>query len=86
MVRIADKKGLRTVQRLITAGRLRLPAGYASVLTHVVWKTQTMGPPGIVPGQAAFQAACRLRSAGLGSKGTAALLVETRPADESGRP
>eukprot|EP00969_Alexandrium_andersonii_P355299 15444059-Alexandrium_andersonii.AAC.1 len=45
-----------------------------------------MGPPGIVPGQAAFQAACRLRAAGLGSKGTAALLVETRPADESGRP
>eukprot|EP00969_Alexandrium_andersonii_P351953 15436605-Alexandrium_andersonii.AAC.1 len=45
-----------------------------------------MGPPGIVPGQAAFQAACRLRSTGLGPKGTAALLVETRPADEGGRP
>eukprot|EP00969_Alexandrium_andersonii_P154951 6850204-Alexandrium_andersonii.AAC.1 len=86
MVRIADKRGQRTVQRLVTAGRLRLPAGYAQVLANVVWKMQAMGPPGLVPGQAAFQAACRLRSTGLGPKGTAALLVETRPADESGRP
>eukprot|EP00969_Alexandrium_andersonii_P163210 7215630-Alexandrium_andersonii.AAC.1 len=29
MVRIADKRGQRTVQKLIAAGRLRLPAGYA---------------------------------------------------------
>eukprot|EP00969_Alexandrium_andersonii_P186860 8256608-Alexandrium_andersonii.AAC.1 len=28
MVRIADKRGQRTVQRLIAASRLRLPAGY----------------------------------------------------------
>eukprot|EP00969_Alexandrium_andersonii_P179124 7919205-Alexandrium_andersonii.AAC.1 len=45
-----------------------------------------MGPPGLVPGQAAFQAACRLRTPGLGPKGTASLLVETRPADDSGCP
>eukprot|EP00969_Alexandrium_andersonii_P253333 11196365-Alexandrium_andersonii.AAC.1 len=45
-----------------------------------------MSPPGLVPGQAAFQAACRLRSTGLGPKGTAALLIETRPADDGGRP
>eukprot|EP00969_Alexandrium_andersonii_P349666 15431571-Alexandrium_andersonii.AAC.1 len=44
MVRIAEKRGQRTVQRLIAAGRLRMPAGYAKVLTT---------------GQAAFQAACR---------------------------
>eukprot|EP00969_Alexandrium_andersonii_P173028 7648088-Alexandrium_andersonii.AAC.1 len=45
MVRIADKRGQRTVQRLIAAGRLRLLAGYAKVLTAVVWRTQAMGPP-----------------------------------------
>eukprot|EP00969_Alexandrium_andersonii_P130144 5754301-Alexandrium_andersonii.AAC.1 len=45
-----------------------------------------MGAPGLVPGQAAFQAACRLRAAGLGPEGTAALLIETGPADDSGRP
>eukprot|EP00969_Alexandrium_andersonii_P198966 8786400-Alexandrium_andersonii.AAC.1 len=83
MVRIADRRGQRAVQKLVTAGRLRLPAGYAQVLTAVVCRTQAMSPPGHVPGQAAFQAACRLRSVGLGSKGTAALLIETRPADES---
>eukprot|EP00969_Alexandrium_andersonii_P153629 6793477-Alexandrium_andersonii.AAC.1 len=47
MVRIADKRGQRTVQRLAAAGRLRLPAGYAKVLTAVVWRTQAMGPPGL---------------------------------------
>eukprot|EP00969_Alexandrium_andersonii_P326030 14405380-Alexandrium_andersonii.AAC.1 len=47
MVRIADRRGQRTAQRLIVAGRLRLPAGYAKVLTAVVWRTQTMGPPGL---------------------------------------
>eukprot|EP00969_Alexandrium_andersonii_P170406 7534672-Alexandrium_andersonii.AAC.1 len=47
MARIADKRGQRTVQRLATAGRLRLPAGYAQVLAHVVWKTQALGPPGL---------------------------------------
>eukprot|EP00969_Alexandrium_andersonii_P274294 12123234-Alexandrium_andersonii.AAC.1 len=46
-VRIADKRGQRTVQRLIAAGRLRLPTGYAKVLATVVWRTQTMGPPGL---------------------------------------
>eukprot|EP00969_Alexandrium_andersonii_P061943 2730616-Alexandrium_andersonii.AAC.1 len=56
------------------------------VLTAVVWRTQAMGPPGLVPGQAAFQAACRLRTAGLGPKGTAPLLVETRPTDDNGSP
>eukprot|EP00969_Alexandrium_andersonii_P256544 11341553-Alexandrium_andersonii.AAC.1 len=45
-----------------------------------------MGPPGLVPGQAAFQAARRLRTTGLSPKGTAALLIETRPAGDSGRP
>eukprot|EP00969_Alexandrium_andersonii_P351443 15435440-Alexandrium_andersonii.AAC.1 len=45
-----------------------------------------MGPAGLVPGQAAFQAACRLRTAGLGPKGTAELLIETRPPDDNGRP
>eukprot|EP00969_Alexandrium_andersonii_P090729 4005419-Alexandrium_andersonii.AAC.1 len=45
-----------------------------------------MGAPGLVPGQAAFQAACRLRTTGLGPKGTASLLIETRPADDSGSP
>eukprot|EP00969_Alexandrium_andersonii_P152262 6733262-Alexandrium_andersonii.AAC.1 len=40
----------------------------------------------MVAGQAAFQATCRLRTAGLGPKGTAALLVETRPTYDSGRP
>eukprot|EP00969_Alexandrium_andersonii_P119870 5299849-Alexandrium_andersonii.AAC.1 len=45
-----------------------------------------MSPPGPVPGQAAVQAACRLRAAGLWPKGTAALLIETRPADDSGCP
>eukprot|EP00969_Alexandrium_andersonii_P287944 12729973-Alexandrium_andersonii.AAC.1 len=86
MVRIADKRGQRAVRRLVTAGRLRLQAGYTQVPTAVVWKTQALSPPGLIPGQAAFQAACRLRSTGLGPKGTAALLIETRPADESGRP
>eukprot|EP00969_Alexandrium_andersonii_P185645 8203742-Alexandrium_andersonii.AAC.1 len=77
MVRVADKRGQRTVQRLTAAGRLRLPAGYAKVLTAVARRTQAMGTPGLVPGQAAFQAACRLRATGLGLKGTASLLVET---------
>eukprot|EP00969_Alexandrium_andersonii_P049729 2182509-Alexandrium_andersonii.AAC.1 len=40
----------------------------------------------MVAGQAAFQATCRLRTAGPGPKGTTALPVETRPADDSGRP
>eukprot|EP00969_Alexandrium_andersonii_P237713 10493221-Alexandrium_andersonii.AAC.1 len=35
---------------------------------------------------AGFQAACRLRTTGPGPKGTASLLVETRPADDSGCP
>eukprot|EP00969_Alexandrium_andersonii_P052660 2313552-Alexandrium_andersonii.AAC.1 len=64
MARIADRPGQRLVQRLLAAGRLRLPNGYAKVLTSVVWRTQTMAQPGHVPGQAAFQAACRLRTSG----------------------
>eukprot|EP00969_Alexandrium_andersonii_P001637 71791-Alexandrium_andersonii.AAC.1 len=64
MVRIADKPGQRLVQRLVAAGRLRLPNGYTKILTAVVWRTQTMAQPGHVPGQAAFEAACRLRTTG----------------------
>eukprot|EP00969_Alexandrium_andersonii_P040028 1754362-Alexandrium_andersonii.AAC.1 len=45
-----------------------------------------MWPPGTVAGQAAFQAVCRLRAAGLGPKGSAALLAEARPAGDGGRP
>eukprot|EP00969_Alexandrium_andersonii_P060563 2666756-Alexandrium_andersonii.AAC.1 len=45
-----------------------------------------MGPPGLVLGQAVFQAACRLRATRLGTKGTASFLVETMPADDSDSP
>eukprot|EP00969_Alexandrium_andersonii_P116151 5136207-Alexandrium_andersonii.AAC.1 len=45
-----------------------------------------MGPPGMVAEQAALQAARRLRTSRLGPKGAAAFLVETWPADDSGRP
>eukprot|EP00969_Alexandrium_andersonii_P120066 5308068-Alexandrium_andersonii.AAC.1 len=86
MDRVADRRGQRAAQKLTAAGRLRLPSGYAAVLAAAAWRAQAMGPPGLVPGQAAFQAACRLRTAGLGPKGAASLLVETRPADDSGCP
>eukprot|EP00969_Alexandrium_andersonii_P266358 11772345-Alexandrium_andersonii.AAC.1 len=36
MVRIADRPGQRLAQRLVAAGRLRLPSGYAAVsYTHL---------------------------------------------------
>eukprot|EP00969_Alexandrium_andersonii_P111358 4917145-Alexandrium_andersonii.AAC.1 len=86
MVRVADKRGQRILPRLTAAGWLKLPSGYALVLTEVAWPTHALGPPGMVAGQAASQAARRLRASGLGLTGTAALLLGTRPADDSGRP
>eukprot|EP00969_Alexandrium_andersonii_P287914 12728578-Alexandrium_andersonii.AAC.1 len=47
MVRVADRRGQRTVQRLTAAGRLKLPSGYATVLAAVIWRTQATGPPGL---------------------------------------
>eukprot|EP00969_Alexandrium_andersonii_P339408 15002687-Alexandrium_andersonii.AAC.1 len=65
MVRVADKRGQRIMQKLTAVGRLRLPSGYATILTAVAWRAQAMGSLGLAPGQAAFQAACRLRTTGL---------------------
>eukprot|EP00969_Alexandrium_andersonii_P297652 13155537-Alexandrium_andersonii.AAC.1 len=72
MVRVADKRGQRVVPRLIAAGRLKLQTGCAQILMGVAWCAQFAGPPGMVAGQAAFKAPCRLRAVGLGPKGSAA--------------